>query len=39
MQDPPRPGVAQAIKTCKEEGINVFMITGDVKETADSIAT
>lgn len=37
MQDPPRPGVKEAIETCKQAGINIIMITGDVKETAESI--
>jgi len=32
-----RPGVKEAIEKCKNAGINVIMITGDVKETAESI--
>lgn len=28
----------ESIKSCREAGVNVFMITGDVKETAESIA-
>ena len=36
--DPPRPEVARAIKDCKRAGINVIMITGDIKETAQTIA-
>jgi Ca2+-transporting ATPase len=33
-----RPGVKEAIQSCRDAGINVIMITGDVKETAESIA-
>ncbi|MEM4719714.1 MAG: cation-transporting P-type ATPase [Candidatus Pacearchaeota archaeon] len=38
IEDPPKPEVAEAIKTCKQAGIKVKMITGDNKETAISIA-
>ncbi|KAL4466566.1 hypothetical protein ABPG72_010617 [Tetrahymena utriculariae] len=38
VRDPPRPQVAASIQKCKEAGISVIMITGDIKETAESIA-
>ena len=38
LRDPPRPEVKHAIAKCKEAGISVIMITGDIKETAESIA-
>lgn len=38
FSDPPRPGVAQALKECMEAGIRVVMITGDHPVTARAVA-
>jgi len=38
MEDTPREEVAEAIKTAMSAGIKVYMVTGDNKETALSIA-
>lgn len=37
MRDPPRPEVPEAIRKCHGAGIRVVMITGDNKQTAESI--
>ncbi|MDP2013998.1 MAG: HAD-IC family P-type ATPase, partial [Actinomycetota bacterium] len=38
LQDPPRPGAAEAIASCHRAGIDVKMITGDHAATAEAIA-
>ncbi len=38
LQDPPRPGVVEAITACRTAGIDVKMITGDHAATAEAIA-
>lgn len=38
MADPPRPEVADAVKTCHKANIRIIMITGDYGLTAESIA-
>jgi sodium/potassium-transporting ATPase subunit alpha len=38
LADPPRPEVPEAIRTCREAGIRVLMITGDAGRTAAAVA-
>lgn len=38
IEDPLRPGVKEAVATCQRAGIFVRMVTGDCRETAESIA-
>ena len=37
MMDPPRPDVAEAVKTLRQAGIRMVMITGDYGLTAESL--
>ena len=38
LEDPPRPGVHEALAACRRAGIGVAMITGDSGATAEAIA-
>lgn len=38
LEDPARPGVAEAIERCRDAGIRVVMVTGDHAATAREIA-
>lgn len=39
IEDPPRPGVASAISSCRAAGIRIAMVTGDHPATAKEIAS
>jgi magnesium-transporting ATPase (P-type) len=39
LEDPPRPGVAEAITACRRAGIRIALLTGDHPGTARTIAT
>jgi magnesium-transporting ATPase (P-type) len=38
LEDPPKPGVDEAVLKCKEAGVRVAMITGDHPLTAEMMA-
>jgi calcium-translocating P-type ATPase len=38
LEDPPRPGVARVLESCRRAGLRVAMLTGDHPETAAAIA-
>ncbi len=38
LEDPPRPGIAESLSSCRSAGVRVIMVTGDHPATAASIA-
>jgi len=38
LKDPLRPGIKDAVETCRKAGINVRMVTGDNIDTARAIS-
>lgn len=38
FEDPVRPGVADAVRQCRDSGIHVLMVTGDHPLTAEAVA-
>ena len=39
IEDPPRTGIAETIRQCRDAGISVIMVTGDHGDTARNVAT
>lgn len=38
IKDPLRDGIPEAVETCKEAGVKVRMVTGDILDTAVAIS-